>query len=249
MISSRAVSFRKFIACFSGAFTRRARSRSANLHQRDTLSLTVMPARSELEFKRELDIALATASRAASLGGDFSEGRACRIELHAAAASATPIGMVPDVKRFGAELKPDLLADRDYLEQAEVPVLESGLVNDVAHALRVERPGGRFGKDRRVEPLAVLAKSADDLGRAAHHPVLTIRAAPEVRVQADPGVVRSPGNAARGAGLELRDAADLPSTERPGRETRLLATVERKLVEVIENKDVVDVELHNMCAS
>ena len=149
--------------------------------------------------------------------------------------------MVPDVKRFGAELKPDLLADRDYLEQAEVPVLESRLVNDVAHALRVERPGGRFGKDRRVEPLAVLAKSADDLGRAAHHPVLTIRAAPEVRVQADPGVVRSPGNAARGAGLELRDAADLPSTERPGRETRLLATVERKLVEVIENKDVVDV--------
>ena len=68
--------------------------------------------------------------------------------------------MVDEVERFGSELESSLLIDRERLEQSEVPVLESRLVDQIAHASVIERSGRRLDKDRRTirvrcgEPLA-----------------------------------------------------------------------------------------------
>src|SRR6266700_2608405 len=98
-----------------------------------------MLVRSELEFERELDIALATASWAAALRGDLSEGGTAGVKVHAATAGTTPVRVVQGVERFGAELEVNSLAYLNDLEQADVPVLESRLVEDVANVLCIER--------------------------------------------------------------------------------------------------------------
>src|SRR2546429_3833555 len=49
-----------------------------------------------------------------------------------------PIGVVPNVEGLGAELEPVALSDRKALEESHVPVLESGLIEDVAYTLRSE---------------------------------------------------------------------------------------------------------------
>src|SRR5207302_295257 len=149
-------------------------------------------------------------------------------------------------------LKPFLLANRECLEQSEVPVLEAGLVDEVAHKLRVERTRGRLLEDRRAvrvrrgEPLvgvlrAIRRELADDFGMAADDVVLAVDPAAEVRIQAHAGVVFLLGNTARRASLKLRDAADLPSTERLAGETRSVAE-KWQVVKVIDDQDVAGVE-------
>ena len=174
---------------------------------------------SELRPQRELEVALA------AFGKDFSEGRsASRIQSDIGGATATattaPIRMVPDVECFGAELEAKPFIHGNSLEQAHVPVLESGLVDHVANALGVEGSRRGFCKYRRAigigcgEPLAGWAEGTDDLGIAVHDPVLAVHAASKVGVETHAGVISRPGNAARQPSLELGDTADLPSAER-----------------------------------
>lgn len=106
----------------------------------------------EIEAQRELQIALAAAD-ATSLGQYFPEG----IEVGgvksdiggpAAPAPAAPIRMVEKVEGLGAELKSSLLVNAEVLEKSEIPVLISGLVDEVANTLSVECTRSRLGKDR-----------------------------------------------------------------------------------------------------
>lgn len=69
--------------------------------------------------------------------------------------------MVPNIEGLGAELEPVTLSERKALEESHVPVLESGLIEDVAYTLRDERSGSWFSENQGPvgigsgEPLAV----------------------------------------------------------------------------------------------
>ena len=110
--------------------------------------------------------------------------------------------MVDEVERLGAELEPSLLVNRERLEQAEVPVLEARLVDQVTDALRVERPGRRLGKDlraigiRRRKPLAATAERPDDPGSAVYDSILAVNSASEVGVQTDSRIITATCDAA-----------------------------------------------------
>ena len=119
----------------------------------------------EVEAQRELQIALAAAD-ATSLGKYFSEsieigGVKSDIRGPIAPATAAPIRMIDKVEGLGAELKPSLLINGKVLEEPEIPVLVSGLVDEVANPLSVKRTRSRLGKDRGAvgiggrEPLAL----------------------------------------------------------------------------------------------
>src|SRR6202011_3305376 len=88
------------------------------------------------------------------------------------------------------------------------------------------------------EPLASRSKCANDFGTSINDPKLAVPSASPVGILADASVVNiRRDNAARQARLELRDAADLPSTEGLAGEARLL-TVERQLVKVVDDYDM-----------
>src|SRR5256885_5017296 len=116
---------------------------------------------SEIEAQRELQVAL-TATCAAAFGGHFSKIGAGRIEIHAAPAAATPIGVIDKVEGFGTELETALFIDGKGFEEAKIPVLESGLVDDVANPLSIEcaRRGRR--KHGSVKPKPVGGKVPED---------------------------------------------------------------------------------------
>src|SRR5437879_4670225 len=103
--------------------------------------------------------------------------------------------MVPDVIGFGAKLEAKPFVYGDGFEQAHIPVLISGLINQIADSLCVESTGRRRGEDwrsiriGRSEPLATRSKCANDLGIAVNHPILAVYAASEVRVKAHTRVV------------------------------------------------------------
>src|SRR5579864_6093109 len=109
-------------------------------------------SRSEVKPQRKLQVPLATTD-AASLGCYLSEGRAGRIEIHTAAAPSTPVRMVDEIECLSAELKSSLLVNGKGLEEAEVPILKTRLINQIPHPLRVERTVRRFRKDGSVKPL------------------------------------------------------------------------------------------------
>src|SRR5438067_684080 len=119
--------------------------------------------------------------------------------------------MVDEVKRLRAELKTSLLVNRERLEQSKIPVLKARLVDQVAHTLRVERAIRRFRKDGSVKPLAGRAKSPNDSRRSINDPVLPVDSTTKVGVHAHAGVVVVFGDTTRLPGLELRNAADLPT--------------------------------------
>src|SRR6266849_9736152 len=133
--------------CSSRGETRLGKSRQASTSKAaEAKYAELTEAALKLEAEGELQIALAP------LGKYFAEGRGiggveADIGRAAATAAAAPIWVVPDVEGFGAELEAEPFVDRNGLEQAEVPVLESGLVNDVANALRVEGTRRRLGED------------------------------------------------------------------------------------------------------
>src|ERR1700704_2161081 len=128
--------------------------------------------------------------------------------------------MVPHVVSLGAELEAKPLVDRESLEQSHVPVLVSGLVDQIANALRVESPRCRGRENRRSigvssgEPLALRTKRADDLGVPIPPPDLAVPAASPVSILPDARVVHIRRyDAARQSSLKLRDATDLPSAK------------------------------------
>src|SRR2546428_9426489 len=87
--------------------------------------------------------------------------------------------------------------------------------------------------------MASRAEGPNDFGSAVHGIILPVSAAPEVRVQAHARVVFSFGNATGQAGLELRDATDLPPSQNlPGQFRAVFE--EWQVVEIVENQDVAD---------
>ena len=91
--------------------------------------------------------ASSASTNAAALCRYFSEVRAGRVEVDATSAASTPVRVVDEVERLRAELEPSLLVNWERFEQAEVPILEPGLVDKVANALCVKRSNSRLGKD------------------------------------------------------------------------------------------------------
>src|ERR1700751_3459150 len=152
--------------------------------------------------------------------------------------------MVPDVVGLGTELEAEPFVDGNGLEQAHVPILIAGLMDEVANALGVEGTSGRRGKDWRSirvrggEPLPSWTKSPNNLRVAVYHPELAVASASPVGILAHAGIVHvRRDDAARQTRLELRDAADLPSAEGLARET-FLSPEERQLVEIVDDNDV-----------
>src|SRR5205823_67791 len=107
--------------------------------------------RLEVKSQRKLQIALAAAN-SSPFGKHFPEGvEIGGIEsditcVRVTPATATPIRMVDKVEGFSPELEPSLLVDGEVLEQAEIPVLVSGLIDEVS----VERTRSGLGKNRRT---------------------------------------------------------------------------------------------------
>src|ERR1019366_404010 len=89
----------------------------------------------EVQAQRKLQIA-----HVAGLAGDLSEGgKVGRVE-----AGATPIRVVGEVERLGAELHAGVLRDGKLLEEPRIDVVEAGVVDHVAEAgsLRIEGARG-----------------------------------------------------------------------------------------------------------
>src|SRR3982074_2573471 len=107
--------------------------------------------------------------------------------------------MIEGVERLGAKLEPGPLVDRKLLVQTNVPILQSGPVDQPTHPLlEIELPlsGGsedsfivsekrcpcgavrarlasRHVHQARLEPLAIWAKCLNMFGIAIYHPILT----------------------------------------------------------------------------
>src|SRR3954447_2646058 len=135
--------------------------------------------------------------------------------------------MIECIECFRAELEALRFGHGKLLVKTDVPVLEAGIVDAATHVrLHVECALRRRGKHRRPirirdrEPLcrvlsAVGSKLVDNRGIAVDHPELPrAAAAVPVTVLAHAGVVVVRDYLAGSAGLELRDAADLPAAER-----------------------------------
>ena len=130
----------------------------------------------------------------------------------------------------------------------------SGLIDEVANTLSVERTRSRLGKNRRTvgiggsEPLALGPKGADDFGVAVYDPILAVHAASEVRVEAHARCgrclrkVSGTGNAARQSRLELRDTADLPPSQEFARKLRAVSE-QWQIIKIVEHEHVAGVEL------
>ena len=56
--------------------------------------------------------------------------------------------MVDEVEGFGAELEADVFFDGEGFEEAKVPVLVAGLIDDVTNLLGAESTGSRLGENR-----------------------------------------------------------------------------------------------------
>src|SRR5205814_2770639 len=134
-------------------------------------------------------------------------------------------------------------------KQAHIPILITGLVDQVTNPLRIECAGCRRGEDRRSvrisssEPLAARPKCPNNFGIAVNDPKLAIASASPVSILADASVVNvRRDNAARQPGLKLRNAADLPSAQNLASKSGLTAE-EWKLVKIVDNRDMAGVHI------
>src|SRR5215469_8846687 len=90
---------------------------------------------SEVKAERKLQIA-----HVPVLARDLTE----RVEIRRVGVDAVPVRMIEGVERLGAELKADLLGDREFLEQAQIHVIEAGFVNEIADSLLQDRKSTRL---------------------------------------------------------------------------------------------------------
>jgi hypothetical protein len=206
----------------------------------------------EVEPQRKLQVAFAPA-HSSSLGKHFPKGiqiGGVQTDICGAAAAtpAAPIRMVDEVESLGTELEAKALGDRKRFEQAEVPILEPRLIDQITYALLVERTGPRFREDRSTvrirssKPLAVRPKFSDDLGVSIHDPILPVHSTSKVGVESHTGVIGGPCDAAWEPSLELRQTADLPSSQQLAGQ-RAVVLEEGQVVEIVEHQDVARVEL------
>src|SRR5205807_6624165 len=119
---------------------------------------------------------------------------------------------------------------------------------DVAYTLGDERSGSWFSENRGSvgigggEPLAVRAERLDKMGSTVHGPKLAVIAATKVGVLADASeVLAALDRITRSSGLVLDDAADLPVAQSLAEEA-VVSMKERKLVQVVSDEDMTDVE-------
>src|SRR5262245_57707645 len=201
----------------------------------------------EVHPERELDISLAAADSAA-LRRDLSEVRARRIEVDATTAATAPIRVVDEVESFSAELKALIFGERKRFEETEIPVLKSRLMNDIADILLRECARSGRGEDRRAvrvlcrEPLSIRSERFEQLRITVDRVILAIDAAAKVGIESDAREVSGLRNTTRCTCLELRDAADLPATQKFAAQRRVVAE-KRQPVDVVDIHDVADVEL------
>src|SRR5579885_75892 len=168
--------------------------------------------RSEVETKRELQLAVVSV-----FACDLAKLRAGRVEIH-----AIPVRMVERIIGLRPELESGPFVDGEPFEEAQVPVIEPGVVDGVTdpflmiegafRRLRVQRR--TIGK-RGLEPVERIVLSTSVVGHlievsdwSVFNPVLPDAAHTAVQTDADEVVAGS--DAAWRAGLRLEDAADLP---------------------------------------
>src|SRR3974377_1731226 len=77
----------------------------------------------EVEAKRQLQV-----PGVVGFPRDFPESS----QVIRIGSDAVPVRMIENVESFGAELESDALVDRELLEQRQVPIVEAGVVDDVA---------------------------------------------------------------------------------------------------------------------
>ena len=164
------------------------------------------------------------ATNTTAFAGYFSEISACWVKVDAASTAATEVRMVDEIKRFGAELESHPFVDWETLKEAQVPVLEAWLVNEISNALMDEGASCGLNEDRAAigilgrEPLVgvgrtVGCKLSQYFRIAVNEPVLAVDAAPEIGIEANASVIAIARDAARQASLKLRDATDLPASQ------------------------------------
>src|SRR5215475_11169567 len=74
-----------------------------------------------------------------------------------------------------------------------------------------------------LKPSTARSEFADNLRISKQSPILAICPTAVVSVLTDARIIYSRSNAAWEAGLKLRDSTNLPATQRPASETRLVA--------------------------
>src|SRR5260370_38770245 len=92
----------------------------------------------------------------------------------AAPDTAASIRVVDEVVRLGAELETCFLGNGECLEQSDVPVLESRLVDKVADPLCVKRSGSWLGVDLGGRRIIKKKKDTDHDRRSGDNPGLAI---------------------------------------------------------------------------
>ena len=150
-----------------------------------------------------------------AFAGDHSELEAgCRIQIRPA-----QLRMIDKVIGFGAELESGPLVDCELLVQSDVPILDTGLIDRVAHpALQIESSGGGLRRVSRKIARRVRCSyrsgegSRADGGSTVQHPKLAFRSASEAAEFPDPGEIGIRSESARAAGLKLHRATHLPAS-------------------------------------
>ena len=140
--------------------------------------------------------------------------------------------MIENVERLGAELQFAPLAEREVLEQAQIPVLESRADQDVAAAVAPYAGRHQRGVDEhlRVEPAGGSAVAAAQVGIAGD--------AGTRRARADAADIDGNGHARGRAALERGHAGHLPSAEDQARGHVRAAGEKRQRVDVVEVQQV-----------
>src|SRR5579872_1941023 len=161
--------------------------------------------------------------------------------------------MIGEVESLRTELEASGLTDGELLEQSNIPILKSGLVDLVANALlQIESARGRRRKDRLavrvrggeilVGAVAARRELSQDLRRAVPHPVLARIAATEAANLPDAGVIVAAADATWRPRLELRSTANLPASQKLAGEV-VVGAEKRQRVDIVDHYDVTRVEL------
>src|SRR6185369_9350339 len=198
--------------------------------------LTHYPRTSEVEPQRKLQL-----TGESRLAGDHAKLAGGRIVVRPA-----QVRMIGEVICFRPKLESASFINCELLEQGQIPILNAGCVNRVAHArLQIERTGRRLGSARREVSgrsggcYRSGKRSGVDSDGPTQNPILTLRAASaaETAELANSGKIVIGCDPAGRPCLELGCAGNLPAAEQlPGELVVILK--ERQIVKVVENQDV-----------